>query len=122
MGRKQSSSKGLNRRQVLKYGLCGGLAASLSGSLWLSGCAKRRRGKKPSIIFITVDTLRADHLGCYGYSRNTSVNIDKFAAEGLLFENCLSHAPVTSSSFASIMSGFLPHETKVFENLPLPAS
>ncbi len=37
----------------------------------------------------------------------------------MLFENCFSHAPVTSSSFASILSGFLPHETKVLENFPL---
>ena len=75
---------------------------------------------KPAIILVTVDTLRADHLSCYGYPKNTSPNIDAFAQEALLFENCFSHAPVTSSSCASILSGFLPHETKVFGNLPLP--
>ena len=78
------------------------------------------RSQRPNIILISVDTLRPDHLGCYGYSKNTSPAIDQFAKEALLFENCLSHAPVTSSSCASIMSGFLPHETKVFENGPLP--
>ena len=119
---KQASYRNLSRREMLKYGLYGGLAAGLSPNLWLGGCRKQRHGKMPSIILITVDTLRADHLGCYGYSMNTSPNIDQFAADGLLFENCLSHAPVTSSSFASILSGFLPHETKVFENLPLPAA
>lgn len=77
--------------------------------------------ENPTIILITVDTLRADHLSCYGYPKNTSPHIDAFAQEALLFENCFSHAPVTSSSCASILSGFLPHETKVFENLPLPA-
>jgi arylsulfatase len=76
---------------------------------------------RPTIILISVDTLRPDHLGCYGYSRNTSPAIDHFAKGALLFENCLSHAPVTSSSCASILSGFLPHETKVFENGPLPS-
>ena len=75
---------------------------------------------RPTIILITVDTLRPDHLGCYGYSRDTSPAIDHFAKEAMLFENCLSHAPVTSSSCASLLSGFLPHETKVFENAPLP--
>ena len=79
------------------------------------------RSQRPNIILISVDTLRPDHLGCYGYSKNTSPAIDQFAKEAMLFENCLSHAPVTSSSCASIMSGFLPHETKVFENGPLPA-
>lgn len=76
---------------------------------------------RPTIILISVDTLRPDHLGCYGYSRETSPAIDHFAKGALLFENCLSHAPVTSSSCASLLSGFLPHETKVFENGPLPS-
>lgn len=121
MKRRKKTNTGLSRRELLRYGLYGGLAGSLSGSFWLSGCSKFGFGKKPRIILITVDTLRADHLGCYGYPKNTSPNIDQFAADSLVFENCFSHAPVTGSSFASILSGFLPHETKVFENLPLPA-
>lgn len=74
--------------------------------------------KRPNIILISVDTLRADHLGCYGYEKDTSPNVDEFAKEGILFKNCFSHAPVTCSSCASILSGFWPHETKVFENNP----
>jgi arylsulfatase len=74
----------------------------------------------PDLILITVDTLRADHLGSYGYERDTSPNIDRFADESLLFENNVSHAPVTSSSFSSILSGLLPHETGVFRNDRLP--
>jgi arylsulfatase A-like enzyme len=70
---------------------------------------------RPNVILIIVDTLRPDHLGCYGYSKNTSPNIDKFARESILYENCFSHAPATLSSVASIMTGFLPHETKVFD-------
>ena len=77
--------------------------------------------EKTPIILVTIDTLRADHLSSYGYPKNTSPHIDAFSREALLFENCFSHAPVTSSSCASILSGFLPHETKVFENLPLPS-
>ena len=74
----------------------------------------------PPIILITVDALRADHLKCYGYSKNTSPNIDQFAQDSLLFENCFSHAPETRPSFASILSGFLPHETKINESVQLP--
>lgn len=103
----------MSRRKILKYGLSGSLAAPLAPVLWLSGCARRRRAKGRSVILIVIDTLRPDHLGCYGYSRNTSGNIDRFAADSLLFENCFSHAPSTSASVASILSGFLPHETKV---------
>jgi arylsulfatase A-like enzyme len=78
-------------------------------------------GPRPNIFLITVDTLRADHLGSYGYAKETSPAIDRFASEALLFEQASSHAPVTSSSCASILSGFLPHETGVFENRPLPS-
>ena len=77
---------------------------------------------KPNIILISVDTLRPDHLSCYGYERSTSPNVDNFANEGLLFENCFSHAPETGPSCASFLSGFLPHETKVTNNNAIVSS
>lgn len=50
------------------------------------------------ILFIDIDTLRPDHLGCYGYHRNTSPNIDRIAAEGVRFDNCyVSDAPCLPS-------------------------
>ena len=116
INRKQIFNKGPSRRDVLKYGLYGSVMASLSPSLWLGGCSRRQRDKKPGIFLIIVDTLRPDHLNCYGYSRNTSPNINQFAQNALLFENCFSHAPATGPSCASILSGFLPHETKMLIN------
>lgn len=113
MKAKPDQASTMSRRKILKYGLSGSLTAGLAPLLWLSGCVRHRRAKGTSVILIVVDTLRPDHLGCYGYSRNTSGNIDRFAADSLLFENCFSHAPSTSASVASILSGFLPHETKV---------
>ena len=56
------------------------------------------------ILFISVDTLRADHLGCYGYSRETSSAIDKIAKEGTLFENVVCQRGITLPSLASIMT------------------
>ncbi len=113
MKAKPDPAPAISRRKILKYGLSGSLIAPLAPCLWLSGCARSQRAKGRSVILIVIDTLRPDHLGCYGYSRNTSGNIDRFAADSLLFENCFSHAPSTSASVASILSGFLPHETKV---------
>jgi arylsulfatase A-like enzyme len=75
----------------------------------------------PNVILISVDTLRPDHLGCYGYGKNTSPAIDEFARDAVLFENCFSQASTTRPSVASFLSGFFPHECKVVfnsDNLP----
>jgi len=56
----------------------------------------------PNIILISIDALRADHLSCYGYHRNTSPNIDRLAREGTIFKNCLSQATSTGPSHTSI--------------------
>ncbi|HVX97318.1 MAG TPA: sulfatase-like hydrolase/transferase [Polyangia bacterium] len=60
------------------------------------------------LVFITIDTLRADHLGCYGYARPTSPEIDRLAAEGTLFENGWAHAPSTRYSMPALASGRWP--------------
>ena len=70
----------------------------------------------PNVILIVIDTLRADHLGCYGYPLDTSPNIDAFASEGLLFANAMSHAADTRFAMASLLSGYLVHETRVLES------
>jgi len=56
----------------------------------------------PNIILISIDALRADHMSCYGYHRNTSPNIDRLASEGVLFKNAFSQATWTLPSHASI--------------------
>ncbi len=58
--------------------------------------------KGPNIILISIDALRADHLGCYGYHRKTSPNIDRIAREGVLFKNGFSQVTWTLASHASI--------------------
>ncbi|MHC4988477.1 MAG: sulfatase, partial [Planctomycetota bacterium] len=104
----------LTRRDVVKWGLCGMAGGSLASSLFISGCSKSQ--PKPHIFLVVVDTLRPDHLGCYNYPRQTSPNLDAFAAENLLFQRCFSHAPVTGPSCSSFLTGFLPHETTILNN------
>lgn len=60
------------------------------------------------IVLIVVDTLRADHLGCYGYVRDTSPRLDRLAAEGVLFEHCMSQTGHTLPTFTTIMTGRYP--------------
>ena len=67
--------------------------------------------KKPAVILITIDTLRADHLGCYGYAAIHTPNIDGLAADGVQFENAYSAVPITLPSHASMMTGAYPMET-----------
>lgn len=69
------------------------------------------------IVLISIDTLRADHLGCYGYSRNTSPNIDALAAEGILFNHAVSPVPLTLPAHSSMMTGTNPYYHQVHDNL-----
>ena len=64
--------------------------------------------KGPNVLLICLDTLRADHLHCYGYDRETSPNIDKFAEEGVLFSQNTSAAPRTTPSHMSIFTSLYP--------------
>lgn len=64
---------------------------------------------KMNLLLITIDTVRADRLGCYGYPKKTSPNMDKLSENAVLFENAISQSAVTPVSHASIMTGLLPH-------------
>jgi choline-sulfatase len=61
-----------------------------------------------NVLLVTIDTVRADHLGAYGYGRPTSPNIDSVAAAGALFVNGWAHAPSTRYSIPAILTGRLP--------------
>ncbi len=58
----------------------------------------------PNIIIISVDTLRADRLGCYGYPRATSPAIDRLAGDGTLFSHCYTLIPLTGPSFSTMLT------------------
>ncbi len=62
------------------------------------------------IVLISIDTLRADHLPVYGYERDTAPNLTALAADGVVVEQFISHAPWTLPSHASMFTGLLPHE------------
>jgi len=68
-------------------------------------------GPPKRVFLITVDTLRADHLGCYGYPRETSPFIDSLAARGTVFEKTIAQWPKTGTSMASMFLGRYPQST-----------
>jgi arylsulfatase A-like enzyme/Flp pilus assembly protein TadD len=69
------------------------------------------------IVIISIDTLRADHLPAYGYRKVKTPAIDALAADGVLFERAYSHAPQTLPAHAALLSGRLPFETGVRDNV-----
>lgn len=71
------------------------------------------RNRHPNFILITIDSLRPDHLSCYGYIRNTSPHIDKLAKEGLLFKNAYVQSNWTVPSITSLMTSTYPHTHRV---------
>jgi arylsulfatase A-like enzyme/lipoprotein NlpI len=75
-----------------------------------------RRQADLDVLLITIDTLRADALGCYGDSRGTTPWIDRLAAGGVLFESAHAHNVLTLPSHSNILSGRYPFEHGVREN------
>ncbi|MFO7980777.1 MAG: sulfatase [Candidatus Aminicenantes bacterium] len=71
---------------------------------WGNPVIYRANNEDKNVILISIDTLRADHLGCYGYEKNTSPNIDFLASEGALFLHPFSSSPWTLPSHVSIMT------------------
>ena len=63
---------------------------------------------KPDVFLITIDTLRADHVGCYGYKQVETPTIDGIAADGIRFTQAFTHSPITNTSHTTILTGLLP--------------
>jgi arylsulfatase A-like enzyme len=66
-------------------------------------------GRRPNVLVYLVDTLRADHLGAYGYERPVSPRLDAFAAGATLFETAVAQSPWTRPSVVSLFTGLTPH-------------
>ena len=94
--------------------------AALGTTLAAVGGWRYARASAPvsgPIIVLSIDTLRADHLPAYGYKKVKTPAIDALAADGVVFERAYSHAPQTLPAHASLLSGRLPFETGVRDNV-----
>ena len=74
----------------------------------LAGCAGEAPGRRPDVLLIVIDTLRADHLGSYGHPAPTSPRIDALAADGAVFEHVVAASALTAPSVAAILTGRYP--------------
>jgi choline-sulfatase len=79
---------------------------------------------RPNVLLVTIDTLRADRLGCYGYRSGETPVLDALAARGVRFPTAVAHVPLTAPSHASILTGLLPLGHGVRDNgtFVLPSS
>src|SRR3978361_1963613 len=75
-----------------------------------------RPHRRPNVLVITIDTLRADHLGCYGAPLARTPAIDRIAAEGVRCTNAISAAPITMPAHSSIFTGLFPPAHGVRDN------
>ncbi|MGD8540019.1 MAG: sulfatase [Candidatus Aminicenantes bacterium] len=73
-------------------------------SFWFNPVIFKKPDKGTNVILISIDTLRADHLGCYGYKRNTSSHVDELAEDGVLFLNTFCDSPWTLPSHVSMLT------------------
>jgi len=75
----------------------------------------------PNVVLVSVDTLRAGRLGCYGYLAATSPNIDQLGKQGLLFDDCICEVPLTFPSMSSMLTSRTPRTAGATRNgLHLP--
>ncbi len=81
------------------------LALAAGGTAWWLRLAASRR---PSLLLVTIDTLRADHVGAYGYAPPTTPTVDGLARRGARFANVQAAAPLTGPSHATILTGHYP--------------
>ncbi len=97
------SASRLTRREWLARSARGALGLSLAGPGLLSACGGLR--DRPNILLITLDTTRRDRLGCYGYPRSTSPNLDHLASESTLYTRAYSPSNWTLPAHASLFTG-----------------
>jgi arylsulfatase A-like enzyme/Tfp pilus assembly protein PilF len=114
------------RRLALSIAL---LAGAGSAAVWFlarpprteAAARQRLTARRPApedlnLVVVTIDTLRADRLGCYGFGRIQTPTIDDIAREGVLFEQATSTVPLTFPSHASIFTGRIPPHHGVRDN------
>jgi arylsulfatase A-like enzyme/Flp pilus assembly protein TadD len=92
------------------------LEAAVVALSLLASLAAAAPGKDENVLLITIDTLRADRLGCYAAGRARTAAIDALAVRGCLFDRAFAHTPTTLASHANILLGLTPTAHGVSEN------
>jgi len=103
-----SFSKSLSRREFVRRTVAG------TAGLALAGCVRPERVGRT--VLVTIDTLRADHVGCYGYPREVTPFIDSLAERSVVFQNAFASSSHTNPSHASILTSLHPAQHRLLSN------
>ena len=104
------SARGIVARARLR------LAAAAVVALTVGSACTPARPVERNLVLITLDTTRADRLGCYGSTTVQTPNLDRIASRGTVFDHAFAVAPITAPSHASILSGTFPPFHQVRDN------
>ena len=96
------------RRGLVVVGLMVAMASAGYALRGRRAPAGRGGSAHPNVLLVTIDTLRADRLGCYGYARASTPVLDGLAGRGVRFSTAIAHVPLTAPSHASILTGHTP--------------
>ena len=88
-----------------------GIAVAVAiGTAGLAAGLGPNTGARPNVVLVSIDTLRADHVGCYGAAGVLTPTLDGLARDGIVFERAIAQVPLTFPSHASIMTGLYPFQ------------
>ena len=93
------------------------LLGALAVMAWVLWRNNQRAEKRFNVLLITLDTTRADRLGCYGYDQAETPTLDELAARGVRYENVYAPVPLTLPSHATILTGLNPPEHGLHDNV-----
>jgi arylsulfatase A-like enzyme/Flp pilus assembly protein TadD len=99
-----------------------GCALLLLGLALFLGSCRQKKPPRPNILIITVDTLRADRVGCYGYGGGLTPNVDQLAKDAIVFERGVAQVPLTLPSHTAIFTGTYPFHNGVQDFTAQPLS
>jgi len=99
----------MSKSRLIPLAFLSVLVITVIGGLYIAICRSAAPKPEINVVLITLDTTRADRLGCYGYPKLTSPNLDKLAAESVQFDLAIAQAAVTPVSHASILTGLNPY-------------
>lgn len=106
MGRK------LQKKQLFGWQLCGLMLLIVVAGVWFFHSAAGSSKGIRHVLFISIDTCRADYLGCYGYQHQITPNVDRIAGQGVIFKNVVTAVPMTFPAHCSMLTGTIPPKSR----------